>query len=311
MHLMCLTQSTRLWLSRWALQQGLYCRVQRLALGGAGVAEAVQVHDRTVQWLVRTAIQGRNGKHNNVSAACVCCVCVCAPASSTLQVSEANQQRKRQREHTDKDALALGLRARPLVCDVSLMQQQQVVQQQQQAQPADPRRRAQGSPPAAGEAARAQQHKPAVGADGVLRLPPPRFARSKLYLGPEINASLELRMHEAATKAARDRVLAQRAQLLQEARQGAGSGGQQAHQQHRVALQQPQQQQQAEEGEVGEVEQPLSEAALDLERLDAQWELVVLLAKSNAPQAGVRWAQVPACLPAASLAQHWVVRQQG
>jgi hypothetical protein len=228
---------------------------------------------------------------------------------STLQVSEANQQRRRQREHTDKDALALGLRARPLVCDVSLMLQQQAQQQQQQQQaqqqqPADPRRKAQGSPPAAGEAARAQQHKPAVGADGVLRLPPPRFARSKSYLGHEIHASLERRMHEAATKAAREQVLAQRAQLLQEARQGGGSGSgqlaQQQQQQRGVSLQQQsqtsQQQQQAEEGEVGEVEQPVSEAVLDLERPDAQWEVVVLLAKSNATQAGVCWGAD--CLPA-------------
>lgn len=192
----------------------------------------------------------------------------------TLQVSEANQQRKRQREDIDRSALALGLRAQPLVCDVALMQQQQ-----QRA--ADPRLNRRGSPAAVGEAARAQEQKPSAGADGVVRLPLPQFARDKDWLGQEVHGSLQQHMHEVATAAARDRVLSQRQQLIQQARQG---GQPQAL--PTPPQQQAQQQQQAEEGEVAEVEVPLSEAALDLERADAQWEVVCFMSKPGTTQPG-------------------------
>jgi hypothetical protein len=189
-----------------------------------------------------------------------------------LQVSEANQQRKRQREDIDRSALALGLRAQPLMCHVSLMQQQQ--------RGADPRLNRRSSPMAVGEAARAQEQKPSVDAYRLLRLPLPLFARDEDWLGRDVYDSLQQRMHEVATAAARDRVLSQRQQLMQQARQGGQlQGPSQAAQQ---------QQQQAEEGEVAEVEVPLSATALDLERADVQWEVVCLASKPGTTPTG-RW----------------------
>lgn len=228
----------------------------------------------------------------------------------SLQLSEATQQRRRRREAADIEALSLRLRARPLVVEAAAMLAP-VPPSGTAARRPDPRLGRQASPEPTGEAAVQQRASaaaaaaaaakagpwelgPVVGSDGVARLPLPPFALERSYLGAEIHSSLQQRMHEAATTAARERVQKERAQLLQEARQGkqaAGSEPQQPQQQP-PQQQQPQQssqpsqqqQQQPEEGEVAAAaEAPLAEDALDLERPDCQWEVVCY---HNKPQHG-------------------------
>jgi hypothetical protein len=182
-----------------------------------------------------------------------------------LQVSEANQQRKRQREDVGNYALSLRLRARPLQSEPAVMQTISGAR--------DPRLDRRASPAPVGEAAVHQradprQQKVVRGSDGYVRLPLPLFALGKDYLGDEMYASMQQRLHETATAAAREQVLQERPQLLQEARlQGkqAAAGSEQ---------QQPQQQQQLEEGQLALAEAPLADGALDLERSDGLWELV-------------------------------------
>lgn len=189
-----------------------------------------------------------------------------------LQVSEANQQRKRQREDVDNYALSLRLRARPLQCEPAAMQSLSGAR--------DPRLDRRASPAPVGEAAVHQradrrQQKHVRGSDGYVRLPLPLFALGKEYLGDEMYASMQQRLHETATAAAREQVLQERPQLLLEARlQGkqAAAGSEQQQQQQQPPQQQ--QQQQLEEGQLAMAEAPLADGVLDLERPDGLWELV-------------------------------------
>jgi len=180
--------------------------------------------------------------------------------AAQFQANESDKQRQQIREDFDRTALGLSLRAQPVVLDPAAMQRPR-------RRDVDPRHQRSSRTPVGAAAAQLNEALPPVGSDGAAWLALPLFALQEDYLGAEVHAAVQQRLHHLATASARDEVLLERPGLLEMARQG------------RTGAAAEQQQQPDECAGV----EPLDAGALDLENTESSWELVLLRAGTVQP----------------------------